>query len=278
VNPNDNSISGIKTIGTYTGFGVHDTTMTLLDPQTIEIQNLGNIVSNFEGLDGILTSIQLRAGFTALDGSNIDGANGILDFIIRKNPDPLSFSDTEPVDYKLSEIGGLLPLSQSPPFKFTAVIQNTVPNEIQSFFGNFVPVVPVVPVNPVVFEVTKLENNKLKVQINLRKIIGSNETSKYNVFELFLNNVDFGTADFENDVPVATTDNITVLSPSFLPFSILQAQGNAIQFITIEGVEFGTSPIIFEVNYVTASENINISTQSYITDINYGKYTIPEFI
>lgn len=278
INREDGTIGGIKTIGSYTGFGVHDTTMALIDPQTIEINDLGSVVSDFGGLSGFLTSIQLKAGFTALNGTTIDGANGVLDFVIRKIPDPLSFSDTEAVDYKLSEIGGLLPTEQSPPFKFTAIVSETVPETIQAFFGNFTPVVPATPEPLVVFQILQNENNKLQIQINLRKIIGSDENSKFNIFEIFFDNVDFGNADSENDVPVSTTDNVTIISPAILPFSILQAQGNVIQYVSIDSIPFGNNPIILEVEYITAPNTISIDNKSYITDVNYGKYTIPEFL
>mgnify|MGYP006137969369 CR=1 FL=1 len=278
VNLYNNTVAGIKTIGNYTGFGVHDTTMTLIDPQTIEIGNLGSFIPSFTGLDGILTSVQVKAGFTALDGTNIDAANGILDFVLRKNPNPLAFSDTEAVDYKLSEIGGLLPSAQSPPFKFTAVVDQNIPDSVQTFFGNFTPVIPSTPQNPVVFQMTKLENNKLQIQINLRKIIGSNENSKFTVIELFFDTVNFGEADNESDIPAATTDNVSIISPQLIPFSILQAQGNAFQYISVDGVSFGNSPLVFEVAYITASDNILIKTNSYVIDSNFAKYTIPEFL
>ena len=48
----------------------------------------------------------------------------------------------------------------------------------------------------------------------MRKIIGSDENSKFNIFEIFFDNVDFGNADSENDVPVSTTDNVTIIDPA----------------------------------------------------------------
>ena len=282
LDPNDSSaVTGIKVNGDYTGFGVHNSSMTLLDPQDIEIADIGDFINGFVGVSGNLTSMQIKAGFTTLDGINVNGVNGVLDFVVKKNPDPLSFSDTEPVYYTLSTIGGLLDENKKPPFEFTGTLVDIseVPVAVQTFVGDFVPVVPVVPEDPIVFKVSEgTTANSTQVEVRLRNIIGSDEHSKFNVMELFFDNENFGEADQDpntNDeiIQIDPSDKVNVLSPPSFPFNILQAQGNAIQLISAEGIPFGTQPIVLEIPYNVSTPNSN----SYIADKNYGKYTIPEF-
>lgn len=296
--PNDSTkIAGLKTTGNYTGFGVHDTTMTLIDPQSIKITNLGDIIPSFVGLDGLLTSIQLKAGFTTLDGKTVNGANGVLDFVLRKNPDPLSFSDTEAVDYVMSTIGGLFEDEQKPPFEFTATITYDAPQEVQDFIGNFIPVQPEPPENPVVFTLThNVFDQSILLQMSLNNIVGTDATSKFHAFEIAFDGVDFGAADenpstTDNVEQIDPIDKVTVLSPPSLGFDILQAQGNSIQYIRANGTTFGTEKIILKVSYFTAPENITIdkdhsliavvdetvNDDGSVSTSSYGSYTIPEF-
>ena len=272
---NPGSYVGIKSTGSYTTFGVHDTTMSLVSPQTISVGNLGSFIPSFEGLDGILTSIQLKAGFTATDGRNIDGANGVLDFIIRKLPDQYGFSDTEIVDYKLSEIGGLL--SSSPPFTFRATFgnQSSVPAGVADFFGTFpTTVIPVSPQTPSVITLSTVDASTIRVELDLLKLPGSSTTSIFSTIEIFIDGIDFGTVDES----VTNSDNVTH-SPAGLTSTILLAQGNAIQFLNTDGVAFGDYPIIiFEATYVSAQAQISLGTDSFIADLNGNTYVIPDFL
>lgn len=125
----------------------------------------------------------------------------------------------------------------------------------------------VVPEPPKIFEVTNdVLNTELTLRINMSLIPNTTTNDRFNVFEVFFDNVEFSEADdLEN-----TNDNIT--SDAEFSYDIFQAQGNALQCISIENNPLQDLEI--KIAYVSAPNEIKVNEKSYIANSMYGKYSM----
>ena len=133
-NLNDNSIIGVIKKGpqdTYTGFGLFDFDQTDFTKNVEQT----DLAASFGNISGNLVSMSLDVGFTvqSFDDTIANQANGIFDFILRSTVDPLSFTDEQPIDYTLSNLGDLLNVQAPFSFSASSIELSLVPQNIQDF-------------------------------------------------------------------------------------------------------------------------------------------------